>query len=426
VSLWDRTVGRLRKWVSEKVLALGTILRPLGSMIWGGPGFMPRARLKVLLAMARLFFRLRRSGARLGAILRFLQSRHFQSQLMVAKSPGLVFLTSMPYTYGQNPWVIEIEDPTTLFYPLIQNGNTHRIQIPESPYFPIVKALLEADECKGILTHIHSTARMIPTLFQSDKIRDKVFYLPLGVKLPRRWQRHDEDPATDPIHLVFINSWCQVPGNFFVRGGLEVLEAFAILRERYPQLRLTLRTNLPPMIPPFRKIIEDGWVRVIDRFLSDEEMDALLAESHIFLLPAARVHIVSLLQAMAYGLGVVTSDGWGIEEIIQHERNGLVVKGHYGKTSWEDQEVGVLQENYASMFLPNPEMVAGIVEAVSRLVEDRALRKRLGRTARMDVQTTYNLENWNQGLKKVLDKVMGPEAVAASPLPERMVQPSCV
>ncbi len=21
----------------------------------------------------------------------------------------------MPYTYGQNPWVIEIEDPTTLF-----------------------------------------------------------------------------------------------------------------------------------------------------------------------------------------------------------------------------------------------------------------------------------------------------------------------
>ena len=39
-----------------------------------------------------------RSGARLGPILRFLRSRHYQSQLLVAKHDGLVFLTSMPYT----------------------------------------------------------------------------------------------------------------------------------------------------------------------------------------------------------------------------------------------------------------------------------------------------------------------------------------
>ena len=220
--------------------------------------------------------------------LRFLKSRHFQSQVMLGNCRGLVFLTSMPYTFGQNPWIIEIEDPTTLFYPLIVNGRTLDLRIADSPYFPIVKTLLEDDSCKGILTHMKSTAEMVPTLFGSDIIAKKVFYAPLGVKLPPRWQRHDDRGDDEEIHLLFINSWCQVPSNFYVRGGLDVLEAFAILHERYPQLRLTLRTTLPPLDTHYHRIVESGWVRVIDRFLSAEEMADLHAESHIFLLPAAR------------------------------------------------------------------------------------------------------------------------------------------
>ena len=45
-------------------------------------------------------------------------------------------------------------------------------------------------------------------------------------------------------------------------------EAFAILRERYPQLRLTLRTALPALDEHYHRIIEQGWVRVVNRFLA--------------------------------------------------------------------------------------------------------------------------------------------------------------
>ena len=86
--------------------------------------------------MVRLFFSLRRNGVGLWTAFQFLRSRHYQSQILIADSPGLVFLTSMPYTYGQNPWIIEIEDPTTLFYPFIQNGNTAHRQIPRSRLLP--------------------------------------------------------------------------------------------------------------------------------------------------------------------------------------------------------------------------------------------------------------------------------------------------
>jgi glycosyltransferase involved in cell wall biosynthesis len=242
---------------------------------------------------------------------------------------------------------------------------------------------------------------MVGTLFGSEKIKAKISYTPLGVPRARRWQRHDE---SDHLDLVFINSWTQLPHGFYVRGGLDILEAFDILHDRYPHLRLTLRTNLPELDAHFHRILERRWVRVINRFQSNEEMESLLASSHIFLLPAARVHIVSLLQAMSCGLAVVTSDGWGIDEYVTHEHNGMIVKGRYGKVSWMDAKAGMLREDYEPMFTTDPEVVDGLVEAVSRLVEDRPLRRRLGRTARRDVETIYNLENWNRGLKAALDK----------------------
>jgi glycosyltransferase involved in cell wall biosynthesis len=407
-SLWERALTRLCA-VTEWFVSL---TRPLLAFCKAPLHIGLRARLRVLVAVVRMFLSLRHCGASCGAILRFLQSRHLQSQLLLADCRDLVFLTSVPYTYGQNPWVLEIEDPTTLFFPLIQNGRTSDLHLRGSPYFPIMKAVLEADHCKAILTHIKSTAELIPALFQSEVIRNKIVCAPLGVKLPARWQRHDNQPD-EPIDLLFTTSWVQ--GNFFVRGGLDVLEAFAILRERYPQLRLTLRTTLQGMSAHYHRIIETGWVRVITRFVPPDEMADLYARSHIYVLPACRVHIVSLLQAMSHGLAVVTSDGWGIEEYITHERNGLIVTGRYGKSSWADTEAGQLREDYDVTTCPDPEVVAGLVEAVSRLVEDRELRARLGRTARADVEAKYNLPQWNQALKAAFDLAHASPARAGTP-----------
>ncbi len=170
-----------------------------------------------------------------------------------------------------------------------------------------------------------------------------------------------------------------------------------------------MRTSLPGLDAHYHRIMEEGWVRTFHRFVSAEEMAELHATSHIYLLPAARVHIVSLLQAMSYGLAVVASDGWGIEEYLMHEHNGLVVKGRYGKVSWEDEEAGMLCEDYEPMYTPDPQVVEGIIEAVSRLVEDRQLRAGLGRTARKDVETKFNMKQWNLGLQKAFDRARGIE-----------------
>jgi glycosyltransferase involved in cell wall biosynthesis len=406
-TFWQRRVSPLVAKAGRAWQTFWGIARLPWAFVRPERGVTLSTRLRVFVALVKLVVLLLRKGCRPLAVARFVQSRHLRSQLLMGDRRDLVFLTSMPYTFGQNPWVIEVEDPTTLFYPLVQNGQTADLSAADCPYVPVVKALLEADHCRAVLTHMRSTAEMLGTLFQSDIVRQKVVYAPLGVKVPARYQRHAPRPADAPIDLLFINSWCQVPSNFYLRGGLDVLEAFGLLKDRYPQLRLTMRTALPPLADHYKRIMESGWVRVVDRFVTAEEMADLHADSHIYLLPAARVHIVSLLQAMSYGLAVVGSDGWGIREYLDHERNGLVVPGRYGVASWADEEAGLLRENYEEMYTPNPAVVAGIVEGVSRLVEDPGLRARLGRTARADVETRYNLANWNAALKTAFDRARG-------------------
>jgi glycosyltransferase involved in cell wall biosynthesis len=411
---WKKSVAPLLEKTGKALGAALSAVRPFFSMLCGGPRVGLRTRLRVLGAMGRLGVRLLRAGAGPLAVARFLQSRHFHSQLLLGRCDDLVFLTSFPYTYGQNPWVVEIEDPTTLFFPMAHNGRTGDRDLGATAAFPVLKAMLEADHCKGIITHMKSTARLVPALFKSETIRKKVFYAPLGVQVPPRWRRHDEERDPDEIHLLFINSWHQIPTNFYLRGGLDVLEAFATLKTRYPQLRLTLRSHLPALDDHFHRILESNWVRVINRMVTPEEMAELHLNSDIYLLPAARVHIVSLLQAMSYGLPVVASDGWGFEEYVEHERNALVVKGRYGKVTWADYDAGVLREDYDPMYTADPDVVAGIVESVSRLVEDRKLRARLGRAARADVETKYSLARWNAALKTAFDRALGKDVGQAS------------
>jgi glycosyltransferase involved in cell wall biosynthesis len=398
-----------RMWAALKGAAKNALagLRLLGEPFRSAPGAGLGGRWRVFSAMASLFWKCWSAGAGPWPTLEFLHSRGLHSQMLLANHPGPVFLTSMPYTYGQWPWLVEIEDPTTLFYPHVQNGHTYEMDMRPSPYFPAVKALLEDDACKGIVTHMRSTAELVSALFRSDAISAKITHGPMGVALPERFQRHEEDDGKSPIEMLFINSWHQMPGNFNLRGGLDVLEAFEQIRHRFPRLRLTLRTRLPPLASRYRRTIEEGRVRVIGRFLPAEEMAELHAASHIFLLPAARIHIVSLLQAMSYGLAVVASNGWGFDEYLENGHNGLMVPGRYGVTSWADHEAGMLREDYDSMRLPNPKVVAGLVSALSRLAESHELRARLGRTAREDVRTRYTLARWNEALGSALDRASG-------------------
>jgi glycosyltransferase involved in cell wall biosynthesis len=94
-----------------------------------------------------------------------------------------------------------------------------------------------------------------------------------------------------------------------------------------------------------------GWV-------SDTELEAVMAEADIFVLPSFNENLpLSIVEAFAHGVAVICTPVGAIPDIVQHERTGLLV-------------------------LPND--VDGLTEAIRRLLHDPDLRRRLGANARAE------------------------------------------
>jgi len=361
-------------------------------------------------AMAGLALRSLANGARWSAILHFVTSREPNVNRRFRTPARASFVTSVPYVITPTPWVIEIEDSTSLFVPYARNGTTGAMHIRDLPAFPVVKSLLEQRHCRAVLTHIRSTAESLRTLFRSRTIDRKIVYCPLGFVPEQPISLRTVKGPNEPVHVLFSSSWHQNQVGFFVRGGVDLLEAFDRVAARDSRLHLTVRCAIP-----------GGWckdrfgelqakygrdrVRNLSAYLPPEEWRGLLLSSDIFALPAARIHVVSLLEAMAHGVTVLTSDGWAIEEYVTDRETGLLVTGRAGEVSWVDKATGMLREDYSSLYTPNETMVARLASALEELANDAGLRWNLAVQAQEAVRTRFTLERWNATLNEVFEAI---------------------
>lgn len=114
----------------------------------------------------------------------------------------------------------------------------------------------------------------------------------------------------------------------------------------------------------------DETISVLE-WLTPAARDELLATAHIFVLPSRDEGLpMALLEAMAYGLAPVTTIVGSIGEVVTDQVNGIVVQS------------GVPSQ---------------IADALAALVNDEALRSRLGAAAR-DRVGEFGLDCWYQRL----------------------------
>lgn len=102
-----------------------------------------------------------------------------------------------------------------------------------------------------------------------------------------------------------------------------------------------------------------GWVRGIEK-------DRLLQDSSIFLFPSYNEGMpMALLEAMAYGLAIVTTNVGGIPKLVEDGVDG---------------------------FICEPRDIHGIAKKLIELVEDDEVRARFGSAARKKAEMHYGLE----------------------------------
>ena len=340
-------------------------------------------------------------------VFRFVRSRGLSRLVPARKGTAATFLPTYPLTHLNENWFIEIEDTTTALDPYALNGRTAGVRFRELKAFPLIRQLFESPRCLGVLTHVRSTRDGMKTLFQSDTITSKVQFLPLAYVPPIPVSESDLDKERAPHRLRFFfnNSWHQSSNNFFLRGGISILECFEQLLARNYPISLVLRSALPEKIRNrFASLLAHPNVEVRDRFMTADEYVGLLRSSHYFLLPSARIHVVSIMEAMYYGAVPIVSDGWGIREYVEDNVTGHVVSGIYGRVSWVDPETGALQEDYAPMYGTPGIMTEALGRCLTGLLDNPSDRTVFALRAHRRVRDRHNIDLFNLEFSRFLER----------------------
>jgi glycosyltransferase involved in cell wall biosynthesis len=202
---------------------------------------------------------------------------------------------------------------------------------------------------------------------------EQVIVLPNPVKLPSQVPQR---LGSHKVSFVFL-------GRIGPRkGAFDLIKAFACLSaEQKTRSVLTLAGDGD--VEQARTLIKSlnltDYITVLD-WLDQEQRDALLAKADVFVLPSYNEGLpMALLEAMSWGLPVITTPVGGIPEVVTHKQNGLLV---------------------------NPGDTQQLSEAMQSLIEDENLRLSLGSTARLRV-IPLDVKNYLTSLSGVYHSVLG-------------------
>jgi len=178
---------------------------------------------------------------------------------------------------------------------------------------------------------------------------DRVAYIPHGVEprffVPREYR------DGNGLKLLYAGTWLDQRGIFYIRDAL---------RNVAPRLSGLTMTFAGCGVPP-EEIQQFFGAELASRIIvrpvvAADHMQELYAEHDVFLFPSLMEGLPCvLLEAMATGMPVITTETCGMPDVVEHEFNGLLVP------------------------LAN---AAAIEEGILRLAGSVELRRKLGETAR--------------------------------------------
>lgn len=284
------------------------------------------------------------------------------------------------------PWVLDIEHVASFVG--FEAGRLDDVR-------PQIEALLCSDYCRKIMPWTHAAAASIRNGLDTTGFAEKIEVVyPAITPLKVKKQHHDGS------HLLFVSL------RFFTKGGKELLEAVDRLGKKY-DLSLTVVSDVPDVL---QQKYAGKNVTFIAPVLSRETLLAThFSQADIFVLPSYMDTFgMVFLEAMSMGIPVVSTNVFAIPEILGDA--GLTVDvsrySWYGKdylfawNSWERFADSVTRTE-------KPEVVSALAGSISTLIEDKALRQRMGRAGRREVaEGRFSIGQRNSQLKRIYEEAV--------------------
>lgn len=302
--------------------------------------------------------------------------------------PDLIYMLNGQLARGTSvPWIVDFENPYAFC-------NFQQKSLWWYRRFLIDR--LNDASCKAILAYSHVGALGFREVFPEVEA-SKVKVVPNCVPIPE-----DIEGDSDGFTMLFTGS-VNIEDNFEARGGPIAVEVFKLIKQRFPQSRLVLRCRIPDSYSHIHGI--DG-VTVIEDRLDRSEFEDLFRSADVYLFPAFVGYALSTLEAMSWGLPVVTTNVLENGEYVVDGVTGYTVENSLIKYRHPGVPEYLYEEPAVYPFAWNEPFIEALADRVAKLLEDGPLRKRMGQAARKHVIENYSLEQKNRLLKQVFDEII--------------------
>lgn len=303
---------------------------------------------------------------------------------------------SLTYSTGhlifrREPWIVDMEFVTHLTGYHLNHFIRHKKLIEKS---------LSSDYCKNIIPWTDAGTQTILQNLDCEAFIDKIETVHLAVHKKDFKKNYNNDK----VKILFVAS-ANFPKDFDLKGGKEVLEAFEYLNTKYDHLELVIRSYVPQHLKD--KYAKFNNIRIIDSILPWSELEKEFTSSDIFLFPSHNTPGMVFLDAMSYELPIITTDVWANHEMVEDGSNGFLIH--------KSDKINY----YVKNFIPNwftsdfirtiettdPNVVNGLVEKTSILIDNENLRRKMGKAGRQEIEIgKFSIEKRNEKLKRIFDK----------------------
>jgi glycosyltransferase involved in cell wall biosynthesis len=159
-------------------------------------------------------------------------------------------------------------------------------------------------------------------------------------------------------------------------------EMLSLLKSKFPDLKMMMTGEGSLKDKLFAEFEEWGVASMVDfqGVVETENVPVLINKSRVFLYPSRQEPFgLSIVEAMACGVPVVTTDVFGPREIITHSYDGIAVP---------------------------PDDVEALAEAVEKLLKDSELRDRISGNALKSVQEKYDIRKHAKQLVAIYNEMI--------------------
>lgn len=242
-----------------------------------------------------------------------------------------------------------------------------------------VKKILSSKNCKKILPWTQKVEKDFLKHFPELKEKIEIVYPAIPINKKKKEIRKE-------ITLIFSGRY------FYGKGGLHALEAIDFLTKKYPNVKGIINSEISKDIK--QKYSKNKKIKFYG-LISQEKLFKLYEDSDILIYPGYSDSFgFAYLEAMSFGLPIITVEGEGRKEIINEGKTGFVLD-RPKKLNWDRIE------NEEKKIIKN------MIRKTLLLIENKKILKEMSKNCIEEIKFgKFSIKERNKKLKRIYEETL--------------------